>query len=298
MPVELIELPPKVAPPAAQGFGSPVLPSSPTAQPGAQPESVASSSTPPLPTKIYLATPCYGCQMSVVFMSSVVQLQAACAQRGIELLVDFVGNESLIERARNILVARFLLSDASHLLFIDADIGFNPAAVFRLLEFDKDVTTAVYAKKAFEWDRVRAKLEQGEAREPVFQMGLDFNINIASAKEPVRDGFAKVLDSATGFMLIKRHVLQRMTDHYRRELHCVNDIPGQTLKDYVAIFACLIDPDTRRFLSEDYSFCRRYQALGGEIWADLASPLAHIGTNIFHGDLRARMACEARAAAA
>lgn len=240
--------------------------------------------------RLYVATPCFGCQMSVTFLASVLGLQAACAARGYECMVDFIGNESLVERARNILAARFLASDATHLLFIDADIGFRPECVFRLLESGKDVVTAVYPKKAQDWALVKQKLAAG-VEEPVHQMGLDFNINIASDKEPVdANGFVRVLDSATGFMLIKREVLERMNEHFRRELHCVNDIMGQTIKEYVALFACLIDEKTRRFLSEDYSFCRRYQQLGGEIWADLVSPLSHIGTTIFTGDIRQRFA--------
>lgn len=243
---------------------------------------------PPPKVKLYLATPCYGCQLNLAFLTSVLNLQAACVQRGYECYVDFIGNESLVERARNILVARFLESDATHLLFIDADIGFRAESVFRLVEADKDVATAVYPKKAVDWNLVKAKLAEG-SQEPVYQMGLDFNINIANSREPVTNGFVKVLDSATGFMLIKRAVLERMVAHFRDELHCVNDIPGQTIRDYVAIFACMIDPDTRRFLSEDYSFCRRYQQLGGEIWVDITTPLAHIGTNIFNGDVRLRL---------
>lgn len=241
----------------------------------------------PCRPKLYVATPCFGCQMSVVFMASILRLQAACAQRGCLLQMDFIGNESLVERARNILVARFLKTDATHLLFIDADIGFQPETVFRLLDSGKDVVTAVYPKKSFDWSMVKAKLERGDP-ERVNQMGLDFNINIANQKEMVEGGFVRVLDSATGFMLIKREVLERMTEHYRQELYCVNDIPGQNPPDYVAIFACMIDKSTRRFLSEDYSFCRRYQQLGGQIWADIASPLAHIGTNFFKGDVRTR----------
>lgn len=242
----------------------------------------------PSPVKVYLATPCYGCQMSVTFLASVLGMQQVLMQNGIQSIVDFVGNESLVERARNILAARFLRSDATHLLFVDADIGFRPEAVMRLIKADKDIVTGVYSKKAFNWENVRAKSAAGDP-EPVYQQGLDFNINIASASEKIQDGFAKVLDSATGFMLIKRGVLEKMEAHYREELHCVNDILGQDIKEYVALFACMIDPDTRRFLSEDYSFCRRYQALGGEIYADLTSPLAHIGTNVFVGDIRQRL---------
>lgn len=263
------------------------------------PDAPVATPTPPprARTKVYLATPCYGCHMTIPFLISVLGLQSACAQRGIELQIDFVGNESLVERARCILMARFLKSDSTHLLFIDADIGFRAESVFRLVDFDKDVTTAVYSKKSFDWGKVKEKLGAG-TKEPVHQTGLDFNINIASDKEAITpEGFVKVLDAATGFMLIKRAVLERMTAHYHDELNCVNDIQGQQIKEYVALFQCLIDPHTRRFLSEDFSFCRRYQQLGGDIWADLASPLSHIGTNIFTGDIRNRLAAPVPAVA-
>lgn len=248
--------------------------------------------------KVYLATPCYGCQMTMPFLASVMGLHALCTREGVELIVDFVGNESLVERARNILAARFLASDATHLLFIDADIGFLPSTVLRLLRADKDVMTGVYSKKAYNWEHIKAKLHAGDS-EAVHQMGLDFNINIANLSEPIsKEGFVRVLDSATGFMLIKRHVLERMADAYRSELSCVNDIMGQSIREYVALFACMIDPESKRFLSEDYSFCRRYQQLGGDIWADLASPLAHVGSQVFSGDIRYRLPKVADTAAA
>jgi len=267
MPVEIIELtdPPLAPAPPVAGVGQ-------------------------CPVRLYIATPCFGCQMTPAYLGSLLALQAACAQRGYECLIDFIGNESLVERARNILMARFLASSCTHLLFIDADIGFLPDTVFRLVDSNKDVVTAVYPKKAVDWSMVEAKMRDGNP-EPVHQMGLDFNINIANKTESVDpNGFVRVLDSATGFMLIKRAVLERMTEHYRAELLCTNDIQGQNIAEYVALFACIIDEKSRRFLSEDYSFCRRYQQLGGEIWADLASPLAHYGTNIFTGDIRERLA--------
>jgi hypothetical protein len=229
--------------------------------------------------------------MNVQFMASVLALQGACMQRGIDVLVDFIGNESLVQRARNILAARFLKSQSTHLLFIDADIAFDPDTVFRLLDFDKDVTTAVYPKKMVDWDVVQQKMAQGSA-EPVEQQGLDFNINIATSPATIDNGFVRVLDGATGFMLIKRDVLERMNTRYRDELHCVNDIlssSGDT-PSYVALFDCMIDPQSRRYLSEDYAFCRRLQQMGGEIWADIACPLAHIGSQMLRGDPAARHA--------
>ena len=237
---------------------------------------------------LYVATPCFGCYMAQDYLASILGLQAACAANGIGMCVDFIGNESLVERARCILAERFLQSGATHLLFIDGDIGFDARAVVKLLQADKDVHTAVYSKKHHDWATVRRKLDEGSA-EPVYQMGLDFNINISNPKEPVSpEGLVEVLDSATGFMLIKREAMQRVKAAHP-ELDCVNDIPNQTIKEYNAMFACMIDPVTRRFLSEDYSFCRRYQQLGGKIWADVSIPLAHVGSQVFGGDIRERL---------
>ena len=247
---------------------------------------------PPTRPKLYLATPCFGCAMALPYLASVLALQGACMQRGIEVFVDFIGNESLVQRARNVLTARFLKSPATHLLFIDADIAFDPSTVFRLLEFDKDVVTAVYPKKMVDWAAVERRLATPGSTEPVSQAGLDFNINFVGKSATVDKGFVKVLDSATGFMLIQRGVLERMCARFKDELYCVNDIIGtsQSTPDYVAVFDCMIDPDTRRYLSEDYAFCRRLQQMGGEIWADIASPLAHLGTQVYSGDIRHRFA--------
>lgn len=245
------------------------------------------------PARLYVATPCYGCQMSTVFMTSLMQLQAQCVQRGIECFCDFVGNESLITRARCVLSARFLKSQSTHLLFIDADIGFNPEAVFRLLESNKDIATAVYPKKAFNWAEIESKLKDSECKEPVQMMGLDYNINLVGETGTIENGFVKVLDSATGFMLVKKSVLETMAQHYSKDLLCVNDLPGDRSDpgyptEYVALFDCMIDPLSRRYLSEDYAFSRRAQALGFEVWADVTAPLAHIGNYTFGGDISER----------
>ena len=236
---------------------------------------------------LFVATPCFGCKVTNVYATSVMMLKAECAKRGVGVQFEFIGNESLVERARNILTAMFLKSDATHLLFIDADIGFDPESVFRLLDSDKGVVGGVYPKKSIDWGLVQSKTAAG-SDEPAHQMGLDFNINIAK-NETMEDGFVRVLDTATGFLLIRRDVIERMNEAYRDELFAVNDIQGKSVKDYVALFACMIDPTSKRFLSEDYAFCRRYQQIGGEIWACTRTPLSHVGTTHLTGDIRERM---------
>lgn len=240
--------------------------------------------------KLYVATPAYGCLVNTSYLASLLNLQIACARRGISVVFDIIGNESLVQRARCILAERFAkATDATHLLFIDADIGFGADAVMNMLDADKDVISCVYPKKNVNWSSIRRKVAEG-SKEPLRQMGLDFNINLrAPTSRVVSDGLLNVLDTATGFLLIKRRVIEAMKERYRESLSAVNDIHGiHNVDNYVAIFDCMIDPDSRRYLSEDYAFCRRWQQMdpANEIWIDVRTPLSHTGSSFFSADIR------------
>ena len=235
---------------------------------------------------LYVATPCYGCRLAAPFLASLLQLQGACMQRGVSVACQLLGNESLVQRGRNILVEQFVQSGAKHLLFLDADLAFAPSLILdRLLPFAQKhpdaVVTGVYAKKAYHWDRLKPN-----TGEPVHMQALDYNLNVIN-NATVEDGYVEVLDSATGAMLIPRDVIMRVREAYPA-LKCVNDIcPGQhPVKDYVAIFDCMIDPVSKRYLSEDYAFCRRWQDIGGKIYVDLLSGMCHIGNMTYEGDIR------------
>lgn len=235
---------------------------------------------------IHLCTPCYNCQMRAEFFLSIMHLQTMAVKCGVNLSVNFLGNESLVQRGRNILTGMFLKGPATHLLFIDADIGFDPATVFKLLAYDKDIVSAIYPKKHIDWNTVRDKAKRGDSELP-HAAGLDYNINIIGNKADVVDNhFIPVLDTATGFLMIRRNVLEKMSDHFRESLYCVNDVSSSkdAVPDYVALFDCMIDPETKRYLSEDYAFCRRAQQVGYQIYADVTSPLAHVGSVFLHSD--------------
>lgn len=240
-------------------------------------------------TELYVATPAYGCKLNAAFMACLLQLQGACMQRGISMACQIMGNESLVQRARNILIELFYASGAKYLLFLDADLAFSTTQILdRMLPFAREhpdaVVTGIYPKKAYDWSRLNA-----ESQEPLHSQLVDFNINVIDNAAKVEDGFVRVLDSATGCMLIPRTVITRMKEAFP-DLQCVNDIdPGRhPVKEYVAVMDCMIDPDSRRYLSEDYAFCRRFQTIDGEIYADIASTMCHIGTHVYSGDVRER----------
>jgi hypothetical protein len=102
----------------------------------------------------------------------------------------------------------------------------------------------------------------------------------------MRNGLLPIYDAGTGFMLFKRDVIQTMMDKWP-ELHYKNDLGTDPKYDpyMYALFDTIIDPKTRRYLSEDYTFCRRWQELGGSIWLDPSINLDHQGTHLFRGNI-------------
>jgi hypothetical protein len=240
---------------------------------------------------LVVATPCFGGQISVVYAASLFKLQKVLRAADIELKVLFKDGDALITRARASLVAQFLDDPAAtHLLFIDADIGFEPTQVLRLLDCGADLCAAIYPIKRIDWDKVKAAIMA--ARPDPGSAALSYVFEVADpAAVVMRAGFVKVRYAGTGFMMIRRDALSRMCAHYpqlryRRD----HSTEAATASDNrFALFDCVID-EHGTYLSEDFSFCRRWSDMGGEIWADLNSTLNHVGPLVFRGDLSSQFA--------
>lgn len=239
--------------------------------------------------KVFLSTPCYGGLCLEKYMISVIKLQLLLMRKNIQLYVDTTENESLVHRARNVAVGRFMQkTDADLFLFIDADIDFDPEAVVRLVESGHDISCACYPKKVVMWDQAKAAIERGDER-PMAMLSSSLVINFGAQQRKVEDGFIEILDGPTGFMMIKREALQKMHEHYKDTLTCKNDHQNRDFDEYCALFDCMIDPGNRRYLSEDYAFCRRWQQMGGKIFADCNTTLGHVGNLPFTGSLNHRL---------
>ena len=238
--------------------------------------------------KLFLSTPCYGGQCLEKYATSVIKLQIELIKEGIQLMLDTTENESLVHRARNVAVGRFLQkTDADVFMFIDADVEFTADAVVRLVKSPHDVSVAVYPKKVVMWDQVRKAVEQGDERN-MAMLSSSLVANIGAAKRTVEDGFVELLDGPTGFMAIKRGAFEKLEEKFP-ELNCKNDHQNRDFDEYCAVFDCMIDPDSRRYLSEDYAFCRRWQQCGGRIFADINTTLGHVGNLPFSGCLNDRL---------
>jgi hypothetical protein len=178
-------------------------------------------------------------------------------------------------------------------LFVDADIGFTPEQVFRLIESGADVVAGVYPIKRVNWAKARRALD---ANRPDLQAAsLDYVLEVDNPDQVVVvNGFARVRYAGTGFLMVRRHVLERMCAHpayaslrFVRE-HSLDALAGSPNR--FALFESMIDPASGTYLSEDFAFCKRWTDLGGEIWADLDSRLDHVGPSVFHGDVASQFA--------
>ncbi|MBX3482812.1 hypothetical protein [Phenylobacterium sp.] len=236
---------------------------------------------------IYLAVPCYGGQLNLYFVESLLRLQDACRIRGVGLYVDMMGGEALITRGRSRLAAQFLAHpEATHILYIDADIGFAPENVFRLLDADKDVIAAVCPLKKIDWEKVRAAAKADVRDLQAASIGYVVRfIPTPDHSIEVVDGYAKVAYGGTGFLMIGRPAMQRLFDAHPELRANMRDMADNQAAETVMVFDTMIEPETGAYLSEDYAFCRRWRDLGGEIWADVSARLTHVGHAAYTGSL-------------
>ncbi|MGY3451233.1 hypothetical protein [Bradyrhizobium sp. USDA 4353] len=244
---------------------------------------------------LVVATPCFGGQVSSIYASSIFALQRELrATSNVGLTVHMRDGDALITRARANLVTLFLNDPtATHLLFVDADIGFTPKQVFRLIESGGDMVAGVYPVKKVNWTKARRAIQSNRMDVPA--ASLDYVLEIDDPDHvAVVNGFTRVRYAGTGFLMIRRRVIEAMIAHpayaslqFFRE-HSQDALAGSPNR--FALFECMIDPETGTYLSEDFAFCKRWTDLGGEIWADLDSRLDHVGPSVFHGNVASQFA--------
>jgi hypothetical protein len=192
-------------------------------------------------------------------MRSLLALRPACAARGIELRFELGGGEALIGRARAAMMAKFLASPASHLLFVDADIGFRPEAVFRLLDAGKAVVGGIYPTKV-------------QPAEGPGSLELD---PLTPPAAPDADGLVRVASLGAGFLLVARPAAQRLADAYPQLRARLGDVQDAAAPIATMVFDSFVDPESGRYLADHQAFCQRWRAIGGEVWGDTAAGLVH-----------------------
>jgi len=244
--------------------------------------------------KIFLGMPMYGGMLTEQTLHGLLQLQTWSMQRGVEQRLQTMGNESLITRARNTIVSMMMDQTdfvATHLLFIDSDIGFTPQTIERMLCFDKDVVCGIYPRKHIHWEKaIQAVKDNPNITEDEIEIkSLGYNLNFDDPQNVTVDhGFCKVQEAATGMMLVKREVFRTMMKKFpERKYQSDQIINGKSYSSdncYDLFPAGTYEANgKKRYLSEDYYFSRLWQECGGDIWADVAMPLTHFGNRAFKG---------------
>lgn len=213
--------------------------------------------------KIHFMTPCYGGQITEICFSSYLQWTIGAIQSNIDFSVDTLSNESNVNRARNSCAAIFLKGIGTHLMFIDADIGWKPPDVAKLINADKDVVAGVYPQKVLPIKHVVNTIDNGEQEGDLLEVGT----------------------IGTGFMLIKRQVFLDLIEAgakpYKDDIGLGSDCDNFQYD----FFNCTIDSHGR-YLTEDWSFCRSVRKIGKKIWADLSVDLEHSGSFRFQPNLK------------
>lgn len=247
--------------------------------------------------KLFIATPMYGGQCAGMYTRSIADLSALCARHEIQIQFYFLFNESLVTRARNYCVDEFLRSEATHFMFIDSDIGFNPNDVLALMaiqdeESKYDVLCGPYPKKCISWEKIKQAVDKGFADENPNELEKfvgDYVFNPCDGRHeiPINEP-AQVSEAGTGFMMIKRSVFDRYKEAFPELSYKPDHIRTAAFdgsREIHAYFDCVIDPDSRRYLSEDYMFCYNVQKMGGTVWLCPWMQLQHVGSYIFAGSL-------------
>ena len=203
--------------------------------------------------KIFVATPMYGGNCSGMYTKSSCDLAILSSNHGIEVKFFYLFNESLITRARNYLVDEFLRSDSTHLMFIDADIGFNPEDVLTLAALsdpggDKEIICGPYPKKTIAWEKIKMAVDRGFADidpNALDRFVGDYVFNPAGDQKDIRiDEPAEVLEGGTGFMMIQRSAFEKYAKAYPQFSYKPDHVRTEAFdgtREIMAYFDCVID---------------------------------------------------------
>jgi len=247
--------------------------------------------------KIMIATPMYGGQCAGIYTKSSTDLATLAKGYGVDCRFYYLFNESLITRARNYLVDEFMRSDCTHLMFIDSDIGFDPQDVLALAAIaepgtDKEIVCGAYPKKAIAWEKIKKAVDKGFAdQDPsVLERYVgDYVFNPADGSGQMKlNEPAEVLEGGTGFMMIQRSAFEKYAEAYPEFSYKPDHVRTESFdgsREIMAYFDCVIDPDSKRYLSEDYMFCQWARKAGIKVWLCPWMKLTHMGSYMFGGSL-------------
>ena len=255
---------------------------------------------------VYLLTPCFASICYVNYVHCLMATIELFRKYNIELVVEFCRNDSLVSRARNNLVARAMANPKmTHIIFIDNDISWDPQDILKLIISDKNIVGGIYPLKNYNWSDLLANKKNPTnpnvvsdiikrknasqfkdiiSDENMIQYNLvRYNVNYLNNTLNIEKNLAKVKHIATGFMMIKRTVIEKMSKAFpsTKYVDDVNFLKPEENEFAYALFDCGVEEG--HYFSEDWLFCHRWTKMGGSIWMDVSIALTHTGIEDYKG---------------
>jgi len=172
------------------------------------------------------------------------------------------------------------LPDATHLLFIDADLKFRTEDIVKMIKADKELIIGPVPLKGYDWEEIRQRAVNGE--DDIGRTGGVFNINhLPGIEMEDEETPFEIEHGGNAMMMIRRDCLEALAPHTPYYTNGGRSLPdGVEIKDY---FRVEVDPERKHLLSEDYFFCHSYRQIGGKVWCAPWCQIGHFGSHLFNG---------------
>ncbi len=214
--------------------------------------------------KLFIATPFYEVKAYSPYCKCLIDSARVLWTLGLDFIFHTHNGDSYVDRARNTICAKFLESDCTDLLFIDSDMTWNLDAIGMMLLPPQEVVGAVYPMKN-QWGHYGVALNTHENGSPI----VDPITGLLSAEWVM-----------AGFLRIKRTALEKMAEAYKDLAYQdPNADPANPTRKYIPFFELKLGKS-----GEDITFCRRWKAIGGEVWVEPRITFGHYGIQVWTGN--------------
>ncbi|WP_412026105.1 hypothetical protein [Burkholderia cepacia] len=236
-----------------------------------------------------IGTPSHRGLFSTSYVRSLWGLQRSCLTQGIPVELLTLPNQSMVDRARNILASFFLQkTDFSHLLFVDDDMGFDVADLMRMFDWRAhDVVAALYPRKEIDWARVKqAVLNQPDIDPALLPQvagqygGMQTFLKESDTPADALDVPMPLRETGTGIMLISRTCLERLAG---AGVPCGRSDGSADYPVYEFFRQKVMDG---RLVGEDFYFCNLVREHGGVVYGCAWPLVVHTGSYDFIGNLK------------
>lgn len=211
-----------------------------------------------------IAIPAYTGVVHLGTMRSLMADLMALVMRGDRFtLTDDVGN-ALIADSRGIIATKFYHSECDELIFIDSDVAWESGGLLKIIDAPVDLVAGIYPTRC---DPIKYNVHYIQDRKELWA-------------DP-ETGLLEVDAVPTGFLKISRNCINKMIEAYPQQYY--TDATDDN--KYWPLFEYYIDPEKNWKYGEDFSFCKKWRSIGGQVWVDPELSMGHIGNKIFEGHL-------------